>query len=272
MPQTQQEWLQISDEYEKKWNFPHCLGSMDGKHCAIQCPMNTGSDYFNYKSFFSIVLFALVDADYCFLYADVGCQGRISDGGVFRNTSFYQKMVNGAANFPAACNLPGRVMKVPYVIVADDAFPLHDNIMKPYSGQQPNGSSKRIFNYRLSRARRVVENAFGILSSVFRVLRKPMLLEPEKAQSVVMACLYLHNYLRKSSTSRQIYSPQELLDSENKGRLISGSWRNEQETTSFLPLKNIPRRSNRTAQDIRDEFSAYFMTENGKIPWQDEYQ
>lgn len=246
---------------------------MDGRHCAVQCPINTGSDFFNYKSFFSIVLFALVDADYCFLYADVGCQGRISDGGVFRNTSLFQKMENNAANFPSACNLSGRVIRVPYVIVADDAFPLNTHIMKPYSGQHAKGSTKRIFNYRLSRARRIVENAFGIVSSVFRVLRKPMLLKPSKAQIIVMACVHLHNYLRKSSNSTQIYSPQGVFDNEENGLVTPGSWRAENmPTTSFLPLRNIPRRSAQDAQDIRDELAAYFMSEEGKLSWQDNYQ
>ena len=89
MPQTQEEWLQIAEEYERKWNFPHCLGATDGKYCAIQCPANSGSDFFNYKSFFCIVLFGLVDADYCFMYADMGRQWYIiSDSGVLQNTTF----------------------------------------------------------------------------------------------------------------------------------------------------------------------------------------
>lgn len=87
MPNSEQGWLEVAQQYEESWNFPHCIGAMDGKHIHLQAPINSGSNFFNYKSTFSIVLLALVDADYNFLYADVGCQGRISDGGVFRNTS-----------------------------------------------------------------------------------------------------------------------------------------------------------------------------------------
>lgn len=86
MPSSPEEWLSVSEKFDTLWNFPHCLGSMDGKHVVIQSPVNTGSEFFNYKSFFSIVLFALVDADYNFIFVDVGCQGRISDGGVFKNS------------------------------------------------------------------------------------------------------------------------------------------------------------------------------------------
>ena len=56
---------------------------MDGKHVQLKCPFNSGSFYLNYKSPFSILLLPLVDADYKFLYVDVGCTGRIRDGGAF---------------------------------------------------------------------------------------------------------------------------------------------------------------------------------------------
>ncbi|XP_039277037.1 uncharacterized protein LOC120349865 [Nilaparvata lugens] len=75
LPTTEEEWLHHEKEYNGLWNFPHCIRSMDGKHVAIQAPINTGSEYFNYKSFFSIVLFAVVDANYCFTYVSVGNQG-----------------------------------------------------------------------------------------------------------------------------------------------------------------------------------------------------
>jgi len=82
------------EEFETRYNFPHCSGAMDGKHFVLQAPFNSGSEFFNYKSSFSIVLFALIDASYNFLFVDCGCQGRISDGGVFKNSELFKNMEN----------------------------------------------------------------------------------------------------------------------------------------------------------------------------------
>jgi hypothetical protein len=82
---TKTGWLAISEHLEKSWNFLHCLGAMDGKHAVLQAPVSSGINFCNYKSTFSIVLFALIDVNYNFLFMDVCCQGRILDRGVFRN-------------------------------------------------------------------------------------------------------------------------------------------------------------------------------------------
>ncbi|KAJ8896032.1 hypothetical protein PR048_001373 [Dryococelus australis] len=105
---------------------------------------------------------------------------------------------------PPSKPLPQMGKDIPYVFVADKAFPLTETIMKPYAGVHPKGSSERIFNFRLSRALQVVKNIFGIISSVVRVLRKPLLLAPENAQLVVMAVACLHNYLK--IIQRQLHS------------------------------------------------------------------
>ena len=137
---------------------------MDGKHITIKQPKNSGSYFFNYKGTFSIVLLALVDANYKFIYVDVGCNGRISNGGVFRNSSLSSAIDENILGLPP----PRRVgsLQLPYVIVADDAFPLKQNLIKPYSFRNLS-TENRIANYRISRARRVSENAFGIMANRF---------------------------------------------------------------------------------------------------------
>ena len=160
MPQTENEWLHVADRFKELWNFNNCIGAIDGKHIRIQPPPNSGSDYFNYKHFFSIVLMAIVDADYKFIYANIGCNGRISDGGVFRDSSIHQALEENRLNIPGPTTLPDSNKCVPYVLVADDAFSLSTYLVKPYSHTNLT-REKRIFNYTLSRARRTVENAFG---------------------------------------------------------------------------------------------------------------
>lgn len=128
--------------------------------------------------------------------------------------------------------------------------------MKPFEGNPENGSKERIFNYRLSRARRDVENAFGILSAIFRVFRKPILLEPNKATKVVLAAVYLYNYIRKN-TSTNLISP-ELFDRELDGALIPGQWRNEINEVTFAPIAAFPRRSSNNAKEIRLHLAEHF--------------
>lgn len=97
-PSTSEEWLQIAKLFQDRWQLPHCLGAADGKHIKITHPAHSGSEFYNYKGFYSIVLMAIVDADYNFIFADVGCQGRISDGGVLKNTDFWKALVKGMKN------------------------------------------------------------------------------------------------------------------------------------------------------------------------------
>ena len=74
------------------WNLSLSMGATDGKHVVLQFPRNNASEYFNYNNSFCIVLFALVDVNYNFIFVDAGCQGRISDSGVFTKTELYKKL------------------------------------------------------------------------------------------------------------------------------------------------------------------------------------
>ncbi|XP_050523154.1 uncharacterized protein LOC126895383 [Daktulosphaira vitifoliae] len=133
IPASEKEWKIISDEFESKWNFNHCLGAIDGKHnLEIIKPQQSGSYFFNYKHTFSIVLMAIANANYEFIMVDIGANGRVSDGGVFSNTLFYKYFQEKKLKIPESDYLPGISDKLPYVFVADDVFPLSNNLMKPY--------------------------------------------------------------------------------------------------------------------------------------------
>ena len=108
--------------YEERWNFPNCIG----KHIPLLRPHNAGSTYFNYKGYNSIVVMALFEADYKFIVVDIGCQGRLSDGAVFRNSNLSRMMANGSLNLPNERKLPDLNMGVD-----DDSFLDGDRNQQP---------------------------------------------------------------------------------------------------------------------------------------------
>ena len=191
----------------------------------MEQPSNSGSHYRNYKGSNSIILLAVVGPEYEFLYAEVSMNGRNSDGGAWAQSLLKMALEDNTLNITKPMPLSDG-MDIPYVLVRDDAFPLSHYMMKPYP-QKNLCSDKRIFNCRLSRARRISENDFGILANRLRVFREPFLLKPEKVKLITYSCLILHNFLRSESTFGKIYIPPNLLDFEDmSGNIIPGAWRN----------------------------------------------
>ncbi|XP_031329240.1 protein ALP1-like [Photinus pyralis] len=202
-PRTAEEWKKISQDFDQLWQFPHCVGALDGRHITFRAPISAGSYYYNYKGANSIVLLALAAANYKFIYANIGVNGRISDGGVFQNSSLSRALQDNSLSLPAPEVLPGMTEALPYVIVADDAFPLSKNLLKPYPDRGL-GNDSRIFNYRLSRARRIIENSFGILANRFRLLLNPVNLDAEKVELITLTCVVLHNFLATDNAQSYI--------------------------------------------------------------------
>uniref|UniRef100_A0A672S0U1 DDE Tnp4 domain-containing protein n=1 Tax=Sinocyclocheilus grahami TaxID=75366 RepID=A0A672S0U1_SINGR len=126
---TEEMWKSIACKFWDKWNFPNCIGAIDGKHVTIVSPAHSGSLYFNYKGTFSIVLLALADAEYRFTFLQVGDFGRSSDGGVYSGSVLGRAMVAQKLSVPADCPLPGSGAQgpMPYSMVGDAAFPLKIN-------------------------------------------------------------------------------------------------------------------------------------------------
>ncbi|XP_067950445.1 uncharacterized protein [Watersipora subatra] len=255
-PSTEDAWLDIAKGYEQTWNFPNCLGSVDGKHCQIQAPRNSGS---------IVVLMAMCDAKYRFTYVDVGTPGRFSDGGTFGQSSLNAAMESGQLNIPSPTNLPGTSQPLPFVMVGDEAFPLKPWLMRPFPGRVVDSHGKKIFNYRLSRARRTIENAFGIMTSRWRCLRdNTLVMSPDNAKRVILATCVLHNVMREQNINP--YSPPGFADSiAPGGEIVEGIWRRE---TSAHNRRQTNRNYSQDAAEIRNHFKSYF-TGLGAVEWQD---
>lgn len=137
------------------------------------------------------------------------------------------------------------------MIVADDAFPLKDYIQKPYS-QVGLTKEKRIYNYRLSRARRIAENA---LANRFRIFMAPIPLVPEKVEIIVTACCSLHNFLRTQPEACAVYTPTGSLDSENPNthKVVNGEWRQGERLQGLVPTQRLGgNRHSNSVKDYRD--------------------
>ncbi|XP_011705817.1 PREDICTED: uncharacterized protein LOC105461018 [Wasmannia auropunctata] len=132
----------------------HC--AIDGKHVTIQCPNNAGSTYYNYKNAHSVVLMAICDARYLFRFVDIGAYGRRSDGGIFGSSVMGKNFNANGMNVPKPSAVAGgRIL--PYCLVGDEAFPLKPYMLRPYPGKNGLSQEQDIFNYRLTRARRMIE-------------------------------------------------------------------------------------------------------------------
>lgn len=266
---TKQEFNNISLDFFNQWQFPNCLGAIDGKHIRIKCPANSGSQYYNYKGYFSIVLQGVVDANYSFLCVDIGAYGTNSDGGTFQNTDFGSAVIEDSLLVPDEAHLPiinqkaKKVQneKLPFVFIADDAYPLRENLLKPFP-QRGLSLEERIFNYRLSRARRCVECAFGILVSKWRCLDAKLELTPQNTDFIVMACCILHNIVIREE--RLVYG-EKAVDSFREYYLKvkqaalaakkAEQAANNTDTTTRQQYNNPTVR----AKKVRDAFKQYFV-------------
>lgn len=249
---TQEHWEKIADCFYQITQFPNCIGAIDGKHVRIMKPKLSGSLFHNYKHYYSIVLLAIADADYKFVYIDVGSFEKDADSTIFERTNFFKKLENNELNIPASQPLPGTEnLSLPYIFVGDEAFSISQHIMRPYRGKILS-EEKRIFNYRLSRARRNVESTFGILSNKWKIFHTPINGNLDLAKLIIKTCCSLHNYVR-TRDGFHIEDAMSVEFAHNEGI----------RTATIRPTLQSTR--------IRNLFTNYFVSDVGSVSWQREY-
>ena len=221
---------------------------------------------------------AVAKHNYQFLYVNVGCQGRLSDGAVFKATDLYEGITQKSLDIPKPRKLPksgdacwdeDSYEAVPFAIVGDNAFQLSNHMLKPYKGRSLT-DEQIILNYRLSRFRRCVENAFGILVARFRVFHSRInLWSTAKVNKVILAGVVLHNML--CEMSRHSYIPTDFADQEDPitGEINPGIWRSQVPESFGDHSPVLPGcRGTRQAEKYRDVIRD-FINGPGALPWQD---
>ncbi|XP_022181966.1 protein ALP1-like [Myzus persicae] len=214
---NEEKWLNIAEGYQQRAQFPHCI--------------------------------AVVDSNYCFTFIDVGSFGKDSDSTIFKNSTLHKHLQNNSLNVPKPNLIHGIQIPMLYAFVGDEAFGLSTNMLRPYAGKcLP--VNKRIFNYRLSRARRHVECAFGILSNKWRIFHRPIDVDVELVIDIVKCCCVLHNFVR----ARDGYDFEDSLT-------VTGM-----EDIELDNNFNV----NRSVNRYRDALANYFSSELGQVAWQNE--
>lgn len=208
---------------------------------------------------------AIASAQYKFIMVDIGGEGRHSDGGVFKNSVMGYRFQHNQMYIPAPTPIINEGKAMPYMLVADEAFQLNRFTLRPYPGKTLT-NEQRIFNYRLSRARRVVENTFGIMVARWRIFAKPINSSLNTAENIVKACVVMHNYCM----DKVGYCGRGFADEPGCNReSIHGEWRNMvQNNSGMAPLRNDGSNTHsRFAAAVREDFKNYFLNE-GAVPWQ----
>ena len=261
-PTTMDGWLEIAKGFQERWNFPHVCGAIDGKHVGIRKPKQSGGIYYNYKGFFIIVILMLSDANYKAIWAHVGSPVSESDCGIYNDSPMFQGIQDETVKLPPPEPLPNDNEDTPYFFIGDDALPLCQHMLKPFSTWYLD-NEQLVFNYRLSRARRIVKNLFGILGSRFRCLLQTLEVTPEKAVSITKACLTLHNLFRDRYGVNNIGVDEE----DENNEVIPGQWRTDAVMHEVDAQLRAPH-ANAAGQALRTTFQHYFNSDAGSVPWQ----
>lgn len=234
---------ELVSTFKSKWGVPQCIGAIDGCHIPIASPANSRTDYYNRKGWYSMILQGVVDHSYCFIDINVGWPGSVHDARVFSHSSICKKMTEGTLVPDRSISINNTL--VPLYLIGDSAYPLQAWLMKPFTHGTVLTSQQKTFNYRICRARIVVENAYGRLKARWRRLMKRNDMHIENIPNIITAACILHNICEIHKES------------------FSESWLRELEENSSFPQPVSPSVRAGTGdrpKNIRNELVNYFNT------------
>ena len=161
---------ELVDTFKGKWGVPQCVGAIDGSHIPVASPAMNHTDYYNRKGWYSIILQGVVDHFYRFMNINGGWPGSVHDARVFSHSKIYKRMNDGSL-LPNQTITVNRV-NIPLYLIGDSAYPLMEWLMKPFTHGTDLTAQQKTYNYRISKARIVVENAYERLKGRWHRLMK----------------------------------------------------------------------------------------------------
>ena len=190
----------VGEGFQSTWNIPQCAGSMDGTHLPVTPLAMNNTDYYNCKGWYSIITQAVVDYHGLFRDLCIGWPGSVHNARVLSNSTLYTKVTNGEL-------LQGDVLlvrggNIPVYLIKDSAYPLLSWLIKPFPHCSPLSRQQKTYNYRISRARVVVEMAFRWLKVRWRSLGKKIDKFVGNVPNVILACCMLHNICDRACENR----------------------------------------------------------------------
>jgi hypothetical protein len=190
---SEKDWLHTADDFYERTSFPNCLGAVDGKHIRMCKPDDGGSLFFNYKNLFSIALMSV--AFYCFISTDEGAYGESSDCNILKNSNVNKILEANILNIPASRPLliEDNGTPITFVIVGYEAFAL-SHVLRPYPSRNLD-VVRRIYNCRLTRARRLVKCAFGVVCNKWRMMHRAIDVYLDLCDVIIKTCCILHTFL-----------------------------------------------------------------------------
>lgn len=230
----------VVDAFKSKWGVPQCVGSIDGCHIPISSPAMNRTDYYNRKGWYSMILQGVVDDSYRFIDINVGWPGSVHDARVFAQSSIFKKISEGTLLPDQTTTVNG--VNIPLYLIGDSAYPIKSWLMKPFTHGTVLTTEQKTFNYRLCRARIVIENAYGRLKARWRRVMKRNDMNIANIPTVITAACILHNIC------------------EVHGDTFNDSWLREIRDSSLpQPSSSNARDGNSTRPNqIRDALCYYF--------------